>query len=532
MLLRLRSKESLMKRIALMLVAAMLVLMTGCGKSGDVYAEPTGMKVITDIPGISFAIPGMVAQATAITSISDNMEFPRNTTFAYKDGVSKYILFNMENIVILVEKGTNFGFYNFSDEEKVNGLSQSPIIGTWMTQDGKKFTFSEAADDTSYKTIADVVAGVTITTDIFDDFKGKLAVISDGTTEYAMFIGAPISIYDSIGKDGEDMIDLAAKSLKLHNSAQAPVEYDYVDGDPAEEVLEEEPLVEEATPEEAVSEETTQEEQTVEEVAEEVVVEETEETVEPVAEETTPEETAEVVEEQIVEETFDEEVMEPVDESAGLAGLGLSNQRKISRPNMFSESDIYTALNVTEGGILDAMLANDQKAEMKVNITSVYTGKEVNDILAEYGATEGSLYGPWPAPTGCRWDAIEYDIEGDPEAYVNIKLRGLDGDTLYWNGIGYSKVTFDLDHKMSNDGGKRTGMICYYPVPANCYDYMLEIGEGTISNDYRSAYYRITDKDIMTETERRELEKQEQEQLAQSIADMILGEENEEGGSN
>ena len=528
-----------MRKVILIMMNLFLIAgLFGCGKtSGDVYAEPTGMKTITDIPGISFAIPNMVAQATAITAINNDMEFPSDSTFAYKDGAEKYILFNMDNIVILVEKNTHFGFENISDDEKVSGLSNSPIIGTWMSQYGKKFEYSVAMDDSSYKLIADVTAGVTITTDIFDDFRGKLAVITDGTTEYAMFIGTPIAVYEQIGKDGQELISLAAKSLRLYNAPEAtPVEYDFDTEETAQEDVEKEVDTEEVTDDETVAEEPQiTDEEATESVEEPSIVEEdpeqegqsdTEDTTQDavVASEETLEESIEEPQAESVDKVDDTTTQEePVDESAGIAGMHLSNQRKnIPTPNMFVESDIYSTLRVGEGGILDALKTRGQTAEVKFNITEIYSGKEVNDLLIEYGRTDGATYGLYSPPTGCRWDAIVYTVDGDSDAYVNIKFRGLDGEMMYWNGVGYPKHTHDLSYRVTSEGTKRIGLICYYAVPANCYDYLLEVGEGTVSNPLRSAYYRITDEDISTETKKREEAREKETNAAESIANAIM----------
>ena len=190
--------------------------LTGCGQTSLYTDAGSAYKTVTDVPGISFAVPSSVTMATAINRIASDMEFDTSTTYSYKDGTKTYLVFNMENIVILVEKGTHFGFDMIPDgEDKSRGLSTSPIISTWLSQTGKNFSYAENVSNGVYKLIADVNAQVSITTRVFGDFTGQLAVVTDRTTEYALFIGAPTDLYGQLGSEAENIIGTVAKTEKF-----------------------------------------------------------------------------------------------------------------------------------------------------------------------------------------------------------------------------------------------------------------------------------------------------------------------------
>ena len=135
-------KIKIMKRMASAICAALICIsaMSGCSSSKLYTSDTSGYKEITDIPGVKFVVPNSVAQATVINQISGNMEFDSNTTYSYKDGVESYIVFNMNNIVILVQKGTSFGFDQLpAGEDKTSCLNNSSILGTWLkSQNGEE----------------------------------------------------------------------------------------------------------------------------------------------------------------------------------------------------------------------------------------------------------------------------------------------------------------------------------------------------------------------------------------------------------
>ena len=93
------------KRIlSLILLASMLL--TACGKDGKMYGSgKEGYTRLDDVDGISFELVSSVARnATAITNISEDMEFEADQTYLYKDGENAYFIFNMRRLYVQYKK--------------------------------------------------------------------------------------------------------------------------------------------------------------------------------------------------------------------------------------------------------------------------------------------------------------------------------------------------------------------------------------------------------------------------------------------
>ena len=69
--------------------------------------------------------------------------------------------------------------------------------------------------------------------------------------------------------------------------------------------------------------------------------------------------------------------------------------------------------------------------------------------------------------------SVDFTGSGISNGYVNVRFTGLDGEKLYYKGIGYSKRTYDINNNVQTDGTLSSGHIAYYPVPNGCTDYML-----------------------------------------------------------
>ena len=77
---------------------ALAMTLTGCGS--DVYDGPEqNYTEVTSVKSTTFEVPAnLLLEATAISSISDSEEY--NGLYVYKDGKSKYVLFNTQSIVV------------------------------------------------------------------------------------------------------------------------------------------------------------------------------------------------------------------------------------------------------------------------------------------------------------------------------------------------------------------------------------------------------------------------------------------------
>lgn len=217
------------KKLNLVLAAALMgvSLLTGCGSSSTYQNPGSDYKVVDDIPGIKFAIPSIVAQATAITKVSDDVNFDYSNTYSYKDGENNYVLFNMSSIVILCQKGTNFNFDE--SDNKTETVTSAPIMNTWFESTEKKLNYTESESGGTYKIIADTSAGVTINTDVYGDFIGKIAVIDTGDEEYALFVGVPQEVYES-ESSARNIINSVALSMQVNSEEKDVTTYEIVTG--------------------------------------------------------------------------------------------------------------------------------------------------------------------------------------------------------------------------------------------------------------------------------------------------------------
>ena len=512
---------------AAMCITLSVALLTGCG-SGNVYGTPGAKYTTIDaIPGVTFAIPSSVAQATAITAISDDMNFDSNTTYSYKDGSTSYLLFNMGSIVIMAQKGTSFGFDKLSDAEKVNGLNNSAIINTWFTNPGKKFGYIENKSATGvYKMIASVSAGVTITTEIFGDFTGKLAVVSDGSTEYSLFIGAPGSMYDSLGSSAKDIMDTVAKSLKItsmSNASGAGTSYAVNIGNSAASGSEAESssAVSSVSNSETLSSEDTSSSddssaaQSTSTVAASKAAtaataastakpsEDEVKIIDSASSDTASSKTSSATTEGSSKDSATTEVSTGVikpGKKGTSKSLNLNNQKKerLSSQNSYF-TDIYSAASVGENSKITVLDESGDPAIVSMQITDHYTGNDAVKLIKDYCNSTQARYIYQAAPVGTHWEAVKYSVDftgsGISNGYVNVRFTGLDGEKLYYKGIGYSKRTYDINNNVQTDGTLNSGHIAYYPVPNGCTDYMLVCGDGTeeTAGSAFNAYYRITE---------------------------------------
>lgn len=125
----------------------------------------------------------------------------------------------------------------------------------------------------------------------------------------------------------------------------------------------------------------------------------------------------------------------------------------------------------------------------------VYRGEEAEKLIMDY-CTETGDYAYFKAPDGQSWEVVEYDLNYkncENDDYVNIKLKGMDGEPLRYRGIKYEARTYEMGHKAVEDGEWIRGLYVYYPVPNGCYEYCLECGErkSLTGEEVSAAYYHI-----------------------------------------
>lgn len=501
--------------------------------SSNAKAEPkqqtnTNYKTINDVAGVSFYINETIAnKATAISEISEKIDVEPNLFYVYKDGKSKYLLFCLNSIIVAVEKDTSFHFSEY--ENKKDAISNSSVSGIWFEQNGNKFVGEEKGS----KYIANVNAGLVITNDIYNDYVGQLAVLSDGETEWAIFAGVPgTTKFKDLPDDTKKGIQNIVQSLSLSDYVEEiPTEsYAVVIGtgetekvdlveetvEPTEEEIPEEPDTVKQ-PGETLETEIIETEENVEatETAENEIpsVEENAEEENAVSEENESEENKDIEnreEESLIveEEAPDEPVKEeessaqetkPSVETPQKKVIQLNNQKKIENKadDRAYTSDVYSMLKVRDNGIIKEYNYETRTFETPIiRIQKIITGKAAENIIKEY-CENAKAYNYFEAPEGCSWQVAEYYLsyQGcNAEPYIDIKMKGIDGNPLKFRGISYSQRTYDIFYKAENTGNFYGPYYCYYAVPNGCVEYALECGTGNISSDIEennAAYYLI-----------------------------------------
>ena len=392
--------------------------------------ERPGYTEITSVPGVSFYInSAFVDKATAITQISDNISFQKNQYYSYKNGTDKYLLFNMEKLIVAVQKGTDFWIAESKDKEY--SLLNTSLMNIWFTQGTKKFS-SETENGV---TLTKACAGVSINSTTYGDFVGELANIQKDGEEWSIFVGVPGERYDKLPSASQSGIENIINTFVFSDST----------GDIAQDIY-------------AVSLTGDNSKQAVD----------------------------------TTEEIFE------YDENS----LNLSNQSSIvdKDEEKAYTSTPYNMLSLGDNGILSAF--NDYTTSYEEPIIcpqNVFRGEEAEKLIMEYCTATGA-YDYFKAPDGQSWEVLEYDLNYrncENEDYVNIKLKGLDGDALRYRGIRYEARTYEMDHKMAEDGDWIRHLYVYYPVPNGCYEYCIECGErnSLTGEEVNAAYYHIFNED-------------------------------------
>lgn len=468
--------------------------LTGCGSSDNglyLSATPNGYAQHTEVNGVSFAIPtAFTDSATAISEVSENGDFKSDVTYEFKNGQDTYLLFNMEGLVIIVRKGTDFGFVDTDDKKQC--LKQSSILSVQLNlpQRAKKIEYEEQAENGVYKFIGTVKAEAVITRNVYGDFIGKVSSICIGNDEWTMFVGVPGTRYTRIDKKQKEVIETIAKSLvpvkeeSAENgstdmtgetdSAEAASTTTIIKGGKTTSVnANKGDLV---TGSADISESSGEGSAAIEEQPDE-------------SGQTTSQEESQ----NTPAATSEEDQDETTENTEETVGINMTNQKDAAPDGDAFQSDIYSMLTVGQKG--NAQVLSDEAGEIipvAVTLNAVTSGQQAIDTIKEFCASGSSGEAYQDPPVGTSWVVATYDVDykGNAERpSVNSKLYGLNGKKLYLNGIGYSTRTYDMNYK-AEDG---KNMMIYYALPINCKDYVLAFGDGNVDNLYQAAYYHISE---------------------------------------
>ncbi|MEE1255631.1 MAG: hypothetical protein UHN47_03850 [Lachnospiraceae bacterium] len=476
-------------------ICIMIIHLTACGSSDLYKSGKEGYSEITTIDGVKFDIVSSIARnATAVTNISEQMEFEANQVYVYKDGESAYFLFKMDAIVCVAEKGTSFGF--METEDKFTALKNSDVLGVWFkSPEKKKLKYDEKKTGEAYKLIATVTAEVTLTSELYSDFAGKLAVIDDGTTEWSFFIGSIGSDFEELNKDEKELIEYMAQSFMLHKKPQSTElqQNDPVSVGGTEETNEAETMIMETevfVQEESETEEMSEMNESMTEISEENTAEEYATTELEIIEIEETTESQEVTTEEIkTTEEENEDTIIDIEEHKGEAqkehtSIILNNQKNtVKEDGKIYYSNIYDMLPLNKFGYASVQTSSGfENAVVKVD--AVYKGQEAVRIIKDGYAKENLRY--FESQEGTSWHVAHYTVDYSScseKGYLNIKLRGMDGENLRFRGIRYSQRTYVIPVSEEE-------YYCFYEVPNGCKEYVLECGDGTVERtDAIAAYY-------------------------------------------
>lgn len=470
------------------IVISFVLLCTGCGDK--MYSSGReGFTSIDTVDGVTFDIVSSISRnATAITNMSSDMAYEADQTYLYKDGESAYFVFNMRSIVCIAQKGTKFHFRdagNMKDALENN----SSVLGVWFDCPKRKAKSIDEEKNGIYKCIIDANAQVSLTPELYSDFSGRLATIETGGEEWSLYVG-------SIGTEGYEKLDKETKKAisymvetfttyekPLQEATPSPVvaiggNYDSVSGNEIIEPEENEVQPSESPVPEKTAQPNAQEE--TDETETEVISVDVEEDALEVTASPFPVSSAEPT---VTPQIPTTPSPSPQTRPKTRQYISADNQKKtVHEDNKVYDSDIYSMLAVGKKSSL-SLLAQGQEVNGVVKLIEVVKGTEAISIIKN-AEKQGLIdYEYFDAPTGCTWQAAHYVLE-EGEGYINVKLRGLDGENLRFRGIEYSQRCFDIQISQNE-------FYSYYAIPNGCPEYALEIGEGTINNSLESGYYHI-----------------------------------------
>ena len=516
-----------------------VMLLTACGTELYTEGNDEGYTLVKDVDGVSFGVvSSVVRNATAITSISETMSFERDQTYLYKNGESDYLMFNISSLVLAVQKGTSFNLAQA--EDKTEAVTSNNVMGIWFDLPKDKLDYSDNTADGTYKFMATVNGEVSVTSELYGDFAGKLVIINDGTEEWSLFVGSRGDDFSDFSDEMKDALNYMAASLQKADTAevekQSAVDIggdEQVDtSESTEEVIVDVPSEEITDADDEKTEnatETAEEDISLDEPADvtdkeesedqedEVEIVEEEEPSEPEtddsSEEEVPEENedsddadkpeeeaeepAEAPEEDIVEEEVEkeqevgeeEEAEVEVESESALDKRGLpivlNNQKETQKDDTtIYESSIYDMLRLSKWGYLDVKNKRDIET-ISAKISELKTGEEAVLLIKDAISSANVPYEYFSARPGTSWHVVKV-TEGEGNAsnhYIDVRIVGVDGNKLNYRGIKYSSRTYNIT---ISDKEKYV----YYEVPNGCAEYVLECGDGSGENSkFKNSYY-------------------------------------------
>ena len=462
-----------MQKKIIFLLTAVMIMLTACGTKLYTDGNAQGYTSINDIDGILFSMYSKtVGSATAVTNISEKMNFEKDQTYLYKNGESEYFLFNISSVVLAVEKGTDFNMANAKDKKEA--VTSHDLLGIWFDIPKKKLSYTDNTADGVYKFMATVNGEVSVTSEIYNDFAGKLVVLSDGTDEWSLFIGSVGTDYDSLSDDVKDTINYIAASLNIVDKEETQdIAAVSLGGQTEESNSEEKDSSILASSEVSIEEsdevsvnastEYTSEE-AIEESSNNASMEEisadSSSTADDTNEDSTSEGEVEIIEVDSSSIDISNDKPDDIDTQEESAGITEANEQEAKRgeiitlnnqkeeekaDNKIYNSSVYDMLKPGNWGYADVQTGKI-KETVAVKVSSLCTAQEAVNLIKKACTEKVVPYSYFEAPVGCTWHLVKVEDQGK-NGYLNVKVVGADGNKLTFRGIKYPMRTYMLDFK-------------------------------------------------------------------------------------
>lgn len=459
--------------IVIAVLAAVVILVTGKKGKSSGSSEAGGRSnymEVKSVPGVKFEVNKDLSDyATAVMEVSKDIDFVKNASYSYGNGEDTYMLFNMSQYIVIVQKGTNFALDATSVEDS---LKNNSLNGIWFTKKG-------GISSNDGKWVIDVTAQVVITNQIYNDFTGKLAVVKNGGTEWSMFVGAVNANDATLADMAKYTSGTFAYYAGTENASNMVYE---IDTEAKTEGRPELVAMQEQTPEPTVKP-----------------------TEEPAAKQITePDETPGPDETQKPEQTTEpagvdpEETTEPSEEKTKQEEPGVLVAKDNQKTYSYSDDKAYTSTvynMLTYGQTGYASAINQDTGEFNdifVRITAYNDEDTTKKLIDAHVRSGNAYYESIEAPMGTHWESVTYDVKHDPSQsyYLNVQMVGLDGEKLKYRGIAYPKRSYDITDNVSEEGEWEKGYVSFFAVPNGCSDYAVACGDAIEGLGFK-AYYRV-----------------------------------------
>lgn len=458
--------------VVLSVIIMASMLFTGC-KSSLYEKHKSEYTPVTAVEAAEFEVlTSLSSKATAISNIADSETY--DGLYIYKDGSTKYVLFDTTSIVIAVGP-TEFGFPGNESEETLEAHS---VENVWMKGIDGEFEYDKSASGNAYKIMAEVDAQYALTPTQYCTLHGIMASVSNGEIEYSIFAGA---VGDKMTKDQQKIVEHTVKSFRLKEGVSNTPE-ESRDVEPAakettaniqEEQPAEEEVIKDVEPEDTaeVAEENTKDASEEGKTEEQATTGAESKTKDKPEEDAATEKTITSVESdenetQTETETPEETKEDPKPEAAVPEGYRVDPK----------QSTAFTPLKVGEWGVGSVMKADYSMDFTAVYIDNIYTGEDATKLIKDNSGRKTT------PKEGTSFVVVEYTTDvSSKEGYLDIRFCGVDGEKLVQRGISYTQRTYDMldGEKESKDAHNLTTYTkryAYYEVPTGCKEYLLSFG--------------------------------------------------------